>query len=54
MCTSSLQFIMVSPSPFCTLHFSQECFGRELIVTEPHTPTSFCRCLVAGVCVALR
>ena len=35
------------------LHFSVECTARELIVTEPHTPSSFCGCLAVRVCVAL-
>ena len=30
----------------------QGCFARELIVTEPHTPASIFRCLVARVCAA--
>ena len=35
------------------VHFSTECFARELIVTEPHT-IDFCVCLVFRVQVVLR
>ena len=34
-------------------HFSFDCSALELIVTEPHTLSSTCGCLVARVCVAL-
>ena len=39
-------------SLLCMVHFSLECFARELIVTELHTSAT-CGCLVALVCVAL-
>ena len=38
--------------PIHTMHFSVECCAHELVVTEHHTPTSICGCLVAQVCAA--
>ena len=37
----------------CMVHCSLARSARKLIVIEPHTLESFCRRLVAGVCVAL-